>query len=273
MATHSHAVVTRFLILSDTHNFESETAEGCPLKQQMPRVDVLLHCGDLTQIGGLSAYKGALRMLEPFDAELKLVIAGNHDISLDGEYWRAHLEDDDEPKEHDQVVAIMTGPLALKANTTTFTIFVSPYQPECGEWAFGYQRGERIWQIPEGVDIVVTHGPPKGILDFARNETVGCEALFQAVERSRPLMHCFGHIHEGYGTENRVWEERNDEAAERCTASVSKAGVEDVVEDTVTLVRGKSTLTVNAAIMDEHNKPANAPWLVELPLRGSKLRP
>ncbi|KAK5126500.1 hypothetical protein LTR08_004765 [Meristemomyces frigidus] len=157
MAPYGHAAVTSFLILSDTHNFESETAEDdCPLKHDMPKVDVLLHCGDLTQIGGLSAYKKALRMLEPFDAELKLVIAGNHDISLDGEYWRTHLEDDDEPEEHDQAVAIMTGPLARKANVTylteglheftlrngaTFKIFVSPYQPKCGEWAFGYQRG------------------------------------------------------------------------------------------------------------------------------------
>lgn len=108
----------------------------------MPKVDVVLHCGDLTQVGGLSAYKKALKMFEQFDAELKLVITGNHDISLDGEYRRTHLEEDDEPEEHDEAVEIMTGPLAKKAgvtylneglhqftlrNGTTFSIFVSPY--------------------------------------------------------------------------------------------------------------------------------------------------
>jgi hypothetical protein len=54
-------------------------------------------------------YKKALKMLGSIDAELKLVIAGNHDISLDGKYWRTHLykgvegddvEEDDDPEEH-----------------------------------------------------------------------------------------------------------------------------------------------------------------------------
>lgn len=101
------------MVLSDTHNLESVAdlkATAAPIP--MPKVDVLLHCGDLTQVGGLSAYKKALKLLGSFDAELKLVIAGNHDISLDGEYWQTHLEEDDEPQEHDQVVEIMTGPLA-----------------------------------------------------------------------------------------------------------------------------------------------------------------
>lgn len=74
------------MVLSDTHNFEKDSAKPCPLTQSMPKVDVLLHCGDLTRVGGLSAYKKALKMFEQFNAELKLVIAGNQDISLDGEY-------------------------------------------------------------------------------------------------------------------------------------------------------------------------------------------
>ncbi|KAK5126499.1 hypothetical protein LTR08_004764 [Meristemomyces frigidus] len=99
-------------------------------------------------------------------------------------------------------------------------------------------------------------------------ENVGCETLLTAVERSRPLLHCFGHIHEGYGTLTKVW--KDDKAADGCTACVSKAGIDDAVEEKTILVPGKSTLMVNAAIMDEHNKPANAPWLVELPLRASR---
>lgn len=99
----SHKMV-KFMILSDTHNFDREEAEeSCPLAQPLPKVDVVLHCGDLTQIGGLSAYKEALRMLGDIEAELKLVIAGNHDISLDKEYWNSHLDEDDEPEEHDEV--------------------------------------------------------------------------------------------------------------------------------------------------------------------------
>jgi len=111
---------TSFLIMSDTHNLETAkiNPDDCPLAKTLPKVDVLLHCGDLTQVGGLSAYKKALRLISSYDAkvhkypqtpalasrhlpallQLKLVIAGNHDISLDGEYWRTHLDEDDEPR-------------------------------------------------------------------------------------------------------------------------------------------------------------------------------
>ena len=61
----------------------------------------------------------------------------------------------------------------------------------------------RKWaSIPEGLDILVTHGPPMGILDrTATDEAVGCEALrdrIAAMERP-PRLHVFGHIHEAYG--------------------------------------------------------------------------
>lgn len=73
-------VKTRFLIISDTHSDQ-------PFRQPLPKADVLLHCGDLTMIGKLDEYQSTLDMLRDCDAELKLVIAGNHDISLDEEYY------------------------------------------------------------------------------------------------------------------------------------------------------------------------------------------
>jgi len=86
---------TRFLIISDTHT--AQPALGLPddafasrpiaFRQPLPKADVLLHCGDLTMIGVLDEYQRTLDMLRDCDAELKLVIAGNHDISLDEEYY------------------------------------------------------------------------------------------------------------------------------------------------------------------------------------------
>jgi Icc-related predicted phosphoesterase len=66
-------------------------------------------------------------------------------------------------------------------------------------------RGDKaaaIWaRIPETTDVLLTHGPPMGILDrTSRGERVGCEALREAVARVRPRLHVFGHIHEAYGT-------------------------------------------------------------------------
>lgn len=45
-----------------------------------------------------------------------------------------------------------------------------------------------------------THDPPKGILDQTqRGETVGCVDLLEIVEKIKPKVHLFGHIHEAYG--------------------------------------------------------------------------
>lgn len=49
----------RCLVLSDTHNFEKTSGDDFPLNRTMPKVSVVLHCGDITQVGGTSAYKKA----------------------------------------------------------------------------------------------------------------------------------------------------------------------------------------------------------------------
>jgi predicted phosphodiesterase len=88
-------------------------------------------------------------------------------------------------------------------------IWGSPWQPEFYDWAFNLPRGDALkekWDlIPAGIDILVTHGPPRGKLDmtysyagFPRDE-VGCWDLARAVARIKPKVHVFGHIHVGYG--------------------------------------------------------------------------
>ena len=58
------------------------------------------------------------------------------------------------------------------------------------------------WSVPSGLDVLVTHGPPLGILDRTYDgQHVGCEDLKRTVEDKRPKLHVFGHIHEGYGVE------------------------------------------------------------------------
>jgi Icc-related predicted phosphoesterase len=55
--------------------------------------------------------------------------------------------------------------------------------------------------IPENTDVLVTHGPPFGVLDKSHPTTahLGCEELAKAVEQIRPRLHVFGHIHGGRG--------------------------------------------------------------------------
>lgn len=80
----------------------------------------------------------------------------------------------------------------------------SPWQPWYYDWAFNEQRGEKIkakWDlIPEDTDVLITHGPPMGILDKTlESGHVGCEELVKAVHRIKPKLHIFGHIHEDHG--------------------------------------------------------------------------
>ena len=234
-------IATNFLVLSDTHDFEFRaTAESSrPLQLPTPPVDVLLHCGDLTQIGGVSSFKKALKMLRSIDAELKLVIAGNHDLELDQKHWEVQCDEDgvpEDPEDHNLAMKTMSGPLADEAGVlflnegahsftlksgARFTIYVSPYTPAYGDWAFAYKHHEDRFNkpdhvtngatsiathpIPDAVDIVMTHGPPKGILDWCPEGNVGCNNLLQAIRRVKPRMHCFGHIHESNGVEIIDW--------------------------------------------------------------------
>ena len=140
--------------------------------------------------------------------------------------------------------------------------------------------------IPDhpNVDIMLTHGPPMGILDKTwRGEAVGCDHLLRAARRSRPLLHCFGHIHEGWGAARKDWEGGRldeldvdlDQAREnRCVHFdfSSKNERSDGVGQEATATKhpplkwGEETLFINAAIMDVNYNPTNAPWLVDLDL-------
>ncbi|KAF8852591.1 Metallo-dependent phosphatase [Acephala macrosclerotiorum] len=286
----SPTVSTEFLILSDTHDFDE--ASG-PFVQPIPEVDVVLHCGDLTQVGGLGEYKRALTMLSKIPAGKKLVIAGNHDLSLDNKYWQSlpAEEQEDEKDEHEAALKLMRGELAREAGVTyleegmhsihlpngaVLSLYATPYQPKCGDWAFSYEEGEDRFNsseekslaqnpIPDfpGVDIMMTHGPPKGYLDECAEGHVGCEKLLQALMRAKPRMHCFGHIHEGYGATLASWAVGAEKQIGRVTGE-DKNTYPSARRFSVDF--GKETLMVNAAIMNERNKPNNSPWIIELDL-------
>ncbi|OTA00429.1 hypothetical protein A9Z42_0000170 [Trichoderma parareesei] len=72
----SRDIRTRLLIISDTHGLQ------LPVNIETP-VDVAIHCGDLTRHSKLDEYRAAVQLLEGINAPLKIIIAGNHDFSLD----------------------------------------------------------------------------------------------------------------------------------------------------------------------------------------------
>lgn len=176
MASLKSAVKTRLLIISDTHEGRSteDYSTNGAFRQPLPKADVLLHSGDLTMIGATSENEKALDFLETIDAPLKLVIAGNHDLSLDEEYYNHNPSakkwvefipggkwDATAPQKARE---LWTGARAKKAGVTyleeglysfnlqngaRLSIYASPWQPEFFDWAFNYPKSEDRWNPPE----------------------------------------------------------------------------------------------------------------------------
>ncbi|KXH41576.1 hypothetical protein CSAL01_01078 [Colletotrichum salicis] len=195
----SSTTQTRFLIISDTHGhtFPPEIMPFAP-------VDVLIHCGDLTHHSKMDEYRQTLTMLKAFKASRTLVIAGNHDFSLDTVAFKAKIE---------QANRIYGSPLEADLVEREFgglKVYASPYTPSSSSserWGFSYNESEgHVFDIKTDTDIVITHGPPRGIMDISADQKrIGFSDLCAAVAKSQPRLHCFGHVHGGWGAKNVAW--------------------------------------------------------------------
>ncbi|KAK6951562.1 hypothetical protein Daesc_006083 [Daldinia eschscholtzii] len=211
---------TRFVCISDTHN--------CTVK--LPKGDVLIHCGDLTNQGSFGELSKQVAWLEKADFECKLVIAGNHDVTLDADFFEQYGNyiHNNSPQNHVDCLNLLAQSKSLTylehssynvrltspaGPRTTFNVFGSPYVPACGMWAFQYSRtdlalAENIWsEIPLDTDILITHGPARTHRDESRHrQALGCESLRQALWRVRPRIALCGHVHEARGVERVRWD-------------------------------------------------------------------
>ncbi len=177
----------RVVAVADTHTFHADLGD-------IPDGDVFVHAGDLCRGGRLDELRAAADWLHSLPHPHKLVVAGNHDWCFVRERQAAldvlgsgvtYLEDSG---------AVIDG----------VRFWGTPWQPAYNNWAFNLPRGEPLaarWAlIPAGTDVLVTHGPPQGIGDYSGDPVrQGCRDLLAAVERVRPLLHLFGHIHQDGG--------------------------------------------------------------------------
>lgn len=216
--------MTKLVIFSDTH--------GGHMATQLPDGDILIHCGDFCNHG---SWLDALKFVNWFGAlphKHKIFIAGNHDIFFEqGNPSEIDLFLKTLPKD---VHYLNDSGIELEG----LKFWGSPVQPTFFNWAFNRDRGEAIkkhWNlIPPDTDVLITHGPPKGVCDEVIENRmvrhVGCADLYDAVQRISPKLHVFGHIHFSGGK---------------------------------SFVTNK-TIYINAAIADESYIPSNKPHLVEI---------
>ena len=178
----------RIVITSDTHGFHNFV--------DIPNGDVLVHGGDFTLNGDLEEVKKFNDFLKSLPHKYKIVIAGNHDFCMETQNFKARQ--------------LLTECVYLQDSAVDIEgllFYGSPWQPEFMDFAFNLPRGDALkayWErIPSETDVLITHGPPFGHGDRLFNgEAVGCNDLLKAVKRVQPVLHVFGHIHEGYGQFN-----------------------------------------------------------------------
>lgn len=307
-------------MISDTHTVLpfNTTVRGKAYRHPLPKCDIFLHAGDLTKIGRKAEHEFIVDMLKKdVQAEIKIVIAGNHDLAHDKEYYaRRGLARHGAGRQEnpDEVRALYTDEAARQAGIvymeeevrsftlksgTKSTIYASPYTPEFYGWAFAYERDQDRFNQPNnsnnngdpgaistlspavrdfvpdfpGVDIMLTHGPPYGILDrvLHGNMSVGCENLLRACQRARPRLHVFGHIHEAYGAVRKNWSKNEDveleEEEDHETVLRNRCRYYDMSSDSNHPLKfGEETLFVNASVVTLRYQADNAPWMVDLDL-------
>ncbi len=182
--------------ISDTHNTRPDVPDG----------DLLLHAGNLTVGGSYVELQAQLHWLNTLPHRYKVVIAGNQDLLLDPAFV-ARSPDRIREGEGMSRNELDWGAVMYLNNTTTrlafcngrsLTIYGSPWTPMFGSWAFQYPESRPVWKdsVPRHVDILLTHGPPKGHLD---SQGRGCPQLLKEISRARPKLVIFGHIHGGRG--------------------------------------------------------------------------
>jgi Icc-related predicted phosphoesterase len=178
-------------VISDTHTMHEAL--------KLPGGDMLIHAGDMSFKGTI---KEVLPFLEWFGAQPYshlILIPGNHDFGF--EQYFGVLEDECKRR---NIHLLNDSGIEIEG----IKIWGSPITPFFNNWAFNRQRGEDIkahWKlIPTDTEILVTHGPPYGILDqtnslFRESENVGCSDLLHKIARTQVKLHVFGHIHEQSG--------------------------------------------------------------------------
>jgi Icc-related predicted phosphoesterase len=171
--------------IADTHQLHREL--------DLPYGDILIHAGDFTMMSrSASAISDFDAWLGELPHPIKLVVPGNHDYFLEGVSAMG-------PCITNAIVLINQG-----IEVMGLRVWGSPTTPLYGG-AFGMSldmdRRKLYAAIPPDVDVLISHGPPHGILDVPPGTSShgGCAELLEAVTQRRPKLHVFGHVHGAYG--------------------------------------------------------------------------
>jgi len=180
----------RLLHFSDTH---------CKhyFLENLPAADVIIHSGDISGRGSERDVLDFIYWFKGLDYKYKVFIAGNHDF-----YFERKTVAEVQSLLPENCFYLCDSGVEIEG----VKFWGSPITPWFLSWAFNRFRGKNIRQhwnlIPANTDVLITHGPPAGILDATvRGDSTGCVDLLKKIVEIKPKFHLFGHIHEAYGAE------------------------------------------------------------------------
>ncbi|MCI5209113.1 MAG: metallophosphoesterase [Candidatus Electrothrix sp. ATG2] len=177
----------KIAIFSDTHTSHR--------KLRVPDADVLIFAGDMTCCRTDREVTDFNDFLRSLPHKYKIVVAGNHDHRL--------------AVDREKAKSLLSGAIYLQDEAVLvegIMVYGAPWNPQLNAYAcdaFALPRGKALkekWEmIPKGIDILVTHVPPSGVLDRNGPVSHGCADLAAVVATLRPKYHVFGHMHGRHG--------------------------------------------------------------------------
>lgn len=167
----------KILHLSDTH--------GCHHRlRDLPETDVVVHSGDFTMNGSEAEAIDFMNWFCDLPYRHKIFICGNHDDCLYG----ANISGLD-----DNVHYLCNSGIEIDG----LKFYGVPlFLGDC----ITDRQSHNYARIPEDTDILITHAPAYGILDFDDNIHYGSEEIFERLPALHNLKaHLFGHLHPQHG--------------------------------------------------------------------------
>ena len=176
----------RLVVISDTHGAHEDLGEL--------QGDVLIHCGDFESI-----FESDPQIIEKVDDwftrqrfQRIYCVGGNHDLELEN---RINVTD-----------APFKNAIWLHERRDMFRgywFYGASWVPLLRNFAFFADESalEAAWaRIPGDVDVLITHTPPKDVLDVSsKGQSLGCQHLSERLNHISPVLHCFGHVHKSRG--------------------------------------------------------------------------
>ncbi len=179
--------------ISDLHGFKPILEGG----------DLLIIAGDFTAHDRVEELQNFGFWVNAQQYKYKILVAGNHDglIASNPGYAKEFIS---------SAIYLEDEEIELEG----FNIWGSPWtnwfhgvNPACKAFMSSESRLEKKFaRIPTETDILITHGPPNGILDsiqdYRTSQSRECGSISlrnEVLNRIKPKLHVFGHIHEWGG--------------------------------------------------------------------------